>query len=589
MALMRETLRRFMPRSLRWQFILAVAGLELLILAGGATAIYALHANTESTRLLVEERMVRMQDAQDLVRHTLFIERESYQLASIESAEAMQASYAEIDRQLAGLDLLVDKIAASGDNIDISVLDLHQASQLFRNTANIVAQMSENKLQAATQKGSSVKREAMQPQQGIDGKVAQQLRSELRRQASNMVTSAQAQSDHFTRDFLGALQELAQTSANNQRWVTLLLSGSLLLAWLVAQGFLGKHVLDRLQTVSLGLRQRDFGDGPPMVPVQGDDEIGEMARAVEMFQNDRKQLVQRTAQLETERALQEELIRKLAEAHSQLLQSEKMASIGQLAAGVAHEINNPVGFVNSNLGTLKRYIDDLLKTISAYEENEGEMSEKTRAVLDDLKKQIDLVYLREDVANLLTESMDGLQRVKRIVQNLKDFSHAGEQKKQLANLEQGLDSTINIVWNELKYKADIVKEYGGIPEIECVPSQLNQVFMNLVMNAVQAIIEHGKITIRTGQDGDNVWVEVEDTGTGIKPEHLAHIFDPFFTTKPVGSGTGLGLSLSYGIVQKHGGKIEVKSEVGKGTLFRVLLPLHDNPVQASAVDKKTVV
>jgi signal transduction histidine kinase len=588
MALMRETLRRFMPRSLRWQFILAVAGLELLILAGGATAIYALHANTESTRLLVEERMVRMQDAQDLVRHTLFIERESYQLASIESAEAMQVSYKEIDRQLAGLDLLVDKIAASGDNVDISVLDLHQASQLFRNTANIVAQLRENKLQAATKKGSIAKREVMQPQQGIDGKVAQQLRSELRRQASNMVASAQAQSDHFTQDFLGALQELAQTSAKNQRWVTLLLSGSLLLAWLVAQGFLGKHVLDRLQTVSQGLRQRDFGDGPPMVPVQGDDEIGEMARAVELFQNDRKQLVQRTAQLETERALQEELIRKLAEAHSQLLQSEKMASIGQLAAGVAHEINNPVGFVNSNLGTLKRYIDDLLKTISAYEENEGEMSEKTRAVLDELKKQIDLVYLREDVGNLLSESMDGLQRVKHIVQNLKDFSHVGEQKKQLANLEQGLDSTLNVVWNELKYKADIVKEYGGIPEIECIPSQLNQVFMNLLMNAVQAIIEHGKITIRTGQEGDNVWVEIEDTGSGIKPEHLAHIFDPFFTTKPVGSGTGLGLSLSYGIVQKHGGKIEVKSEVGKGTVFRVVLPQHAIPLQASAEDKKTV-
>ena len=290
-------------------------------------------------------------------------------------------------------------------------------------------------------------------------------------------------------------------------------------------------------------------------------------------------VIERTADLQTantslkaEKARQEELIRKLAEAHSQLLQSEKLASIGQLAAGVAHEINNPIGFVNSNLGTLKRYFEDLLKTLSAYEENEGELTAKTREGLEELKQKIDIVYLRGDVSNLLSESMEGMQRVKRIVQDLKDFSHVNESEKQWADLEHGLDSTLNVVWNELKYKADVIKEYGGIPKIMCIPSQLNQVFMNLLMNAVQAIEGHGRITIRTGQEGDNVWVEVEDTGKGIKPEHLDHIFDPFFTTKPVGSGTGLGLSLSYGIVQKHGGRIEVRSEVGKGSTFRVLLP-----------------
>jgi PAS domain S-box-containing protein len=297
-------------------------------------------------------------------------------------------------------------------------------------------------------------------------------------------------------------------------------------------------------------------------------------------------VVERTADLQTantslkaEKARQEELIKKLAEAHNQLLQSEKMASIGQLAAGVAHEINNPVGFVNSNLGTLKKYIDDLLKTLSAYEASEGELTLKTREGLLALKQQIDIVYLRGDVGNLLTESMDGMQRVKRIVQDLKDFSHVEESKMQLANLEQGLDSTLNVVWNELKYKTEVVKQYGGIPAIECIPAQLNQVFMNLLMNAVQAIDTHGRITVRTGQEGNDVWVEVEDTGMGIKPENLDRIFDPFFTTKPVGKGTGLGLSLSYGIVQKHGGHIEVKSEVGKGTIFRVVLPQHDIMVQ----------
>ena len=292
------------------------------------------------------------------------------------------------------------------------------------------------------------------------------------------------------------------------------------------------------------------------------------------------------ADLLTEKAHQEELIRKLAEAHNQLLQSEKMASIGQLAAGVAHEINNPIGFVNSNLGTLKHYIMDLLRALSVYEANEGELTAETRNVLVELKRQIDIVYLREDVDNLLTESMEGMQRVKRIVQDLKDFSHVDESEMQLANLEQGLDSTLNVVWNELKYKADVVKEYGGIPKILCMPAQLNQVFMNLLTNAAQAIETHGSITIRTGQEGNNVWAEVEDTGKGIKPEHLKRIFDPFFTTKPVGSGTGLGLSLSYGIVQQHGGRIEVKSEVGKGSVFRVVLPLNCSP--ATSIDKQNL-
>ena len=283
------------------------------------------------------------------------------------------------------------------------------------------------------------------------------------------------------------------------------------------------------------------------------------------------------AALQAEKAAQQELIKKLAEAHNQLLQSEKMASIGQLAAGVAHEINNPIGFVNSNLGTLQRYVQDMLKALSAYENSEGELPAETRAALAEMKQQIDIAYMRKDVGSLLSESMDGLQRVKRIVQDLKDFSHTEKQEKQWANLEQGLDSTLNIVWNELKYKADVIKEYAGIPQIECIPAQLNQVFLNLLMNAVQSIDAHGRITVRTGMDRDGVWVEVADTGKGIKPEHLSRIFDPFFTTKPVGSGTGLGLSLSYNIVHEHGGRIEVNSELGKGSVFRVVLPQHPAP------------
>ena len=309
-------------------------------------------------------------------------------------------------------------------------------------------------------------------------------------------------------------------------------------------------------------------------PFQTEEVLARVSTHVALYRTQRN-LYQREETLRGNLAELEEAHTKLKEMGSQLLQSEKLASIGQLAAGVAHEINNPIGFVNSNLGTLKLYVEKMLMALSAYEEREKEMTTEAQTVLAALKQQIDLAYMREDVGNLLSESMDGLQRVKRIVQDLKDFSHVDESEKQLANLEQGLDSTLNVVWNELKYKAEVVKEYADIPKIPCMPAQLNQVFLNLLMNAAQAIEDHGKITIRTGQAGENVWVEVEDTGKGIKPEHLERIFDPFFTTKPVGTGTGLGLSLSYGIVQKHGGRLEVKSEVGKGTIFRVLLPLHE--------------
>lgn len=267
---------------------------------------------------------------------------------------------------------------------------------------------------------------------------------------------------------------------------------------------------------------------------------------------------------------------KLAEAQEQLLQAEKMASIGQLAAGVAHEINNPVGYVASNISALGRYIDDLLPLLDACEQLDASLSSDAPELqaLRALKEKANLAYLRQDLHDLLAESKEGLDRVKKIVLDLKTFSHVDQAEWQVADLHQGLESTLNIVWNELKYKAEVIKEYGVLPEVECIPSQLNQVFMNLMVNAAQAIENHGTITLRTGQTDEQVWVEVSDSGKGIAPEHLNRIFDPFFTTKPVGKGTGLGLSLSYGIVKKHHGRIDVDSTPGKGTTFRVWLPLR---------------
>ena len=275
-----------------------------------------------------------------------------------------------------------------------------------------------------------------------------------------------------------------------------------------------------------------------------------------------------------------ELNARLSKAQEQLVQSEKLASIGQLADGVAHEINNPIGYVFSNFETLGTYIARMLDMFKAYEEAEANIgSPEVLARLRQMRAGIDLDYLIEDIPVLMSESREGITRVRKIVQDLKDFSRVdANQEWQWADLHAGIDSTLNIVSNEVKYKADVVREYGDIPEIECLPSQLNQVFMNIIVNGAHAIgPARGRITIRTGSDGGSVWVDISDNGSGIGKEHLPRIFDPFFTTKPIGSGTGLGLSLSYGIIQKHHGQIAVCSEPGQGTTFRITLPVRHVP------------
>ncbi|MGN8140802.1 ATP-binding protein [Pseudomonas sp. 22105] len=285
---------------------------------------------------------------------------------------------------------------------------------------------------------------------------------------------------------------------------------------------------------------------------------------------------QRTAQFrQASEALQREIDER-KQLEGQLVQSEKLASLGQLAAGVAHEINNPIGFISSNLGTLDGYFQQLLAMLGAYHTAGQNLPAEAAAQLQQLRERLELDYLLEDIPTLIRESKEGIGRVGQIVRDLKDFSRVDSQQEwQWANLQQGIESTLNIVAGELKYKADVVKEYQDLPDIECLPSQINQVIMNLVVNAAQAMgPERGTITLRTGVQGETAIIEVADTGLGIAPETLQKIFDPFFTTKPVGQGTGLGLSLSYGIVKKHGGDISVRSTLGAGTTFRVQLPLR---------------
>ncbi len=289
-----------------------------------------------------------------------------------------------------------------------------------------------------------------------------------------------------------------------------------------------------------------------------------------------QELIEINRTLEFEKNQQLLLNSQLKETQAHLVQSEKMASIGQLAAGGAHEINNPIGYINSNLSSLKNYIDNLLALIAIYEQAETTNTDTEQlAQIQTFKQKIDLEFMKTDVLDLLAESHEGAIRVKQIVQDLKNFSHLGSDDDwQWTDLHLGLETTLNIVNNEIKYKAKVIKEFGDLPKVKCLPHQLNQVFMNLLINAAHAIENEGVITLRTGAENDHAWVEISDTGKGIAPEHLSKIFDPFFTTKPVGKGTGLGLSVSYNIIQRHQGEIQLSSRLGLGTTFRIVLPIN---------------
>ena len=281
-----------------------------------------------------------------------------------------------------------------------------------------------------------------------------------------------------------------------------------------------------------------------------------------------------------------ELEDKQKKANAQLLQSEKMASIGQLAAGVAHEINNPTGFVSSNLKTLTDYLNDLSNLISYYRklvadlkethlENLSSSIEKKLEQIASLEQEADIDFILEDIMDLISDCQEGTARIKKIVIDLKDFAHPGEDKIQLADINDGIETTLSVVWNELKYKATVNKELGMLPLVECYPQQLNQVFMNLFVNGAQAIEKQGEINISTHADNGFVEIKIGDTGSGIDKKNLDRIFDPFFTTKDVGKGTGLGLNVAYNIIKKHKGTIDVKSQVGKGTVFKIRIPVGE--------------
>jgi two-component system, NtrC family, sensor kinase len=307
-----------------------------------------------------------------------------------------------------------------------------------------------------------------------------------------------------------------------------------------------------------------------------------------------QQLLARTKELEELNHHLEDKIqqrtRNLLTLQTQLVHAEKFSAIGQLAAGVAHEINNPIGFINSNLQTLQQYVIHYTRLLGILNKLEKALKDKDQqrasevvASWEKIRKETNFAFMGGDIDSLLKESMEGAEKIGKIVSDLRTLASPDHGMVDSVNIEALIESMLNIVHNEIKYKAEVKKEYSHLPFIVCNPQKIGQVLVNLLTNAAQAIESKGTITIKTYSVDDHVCIDITDTGHGISPEHSTKIFDPLFTTKSPGTGLGLGLSLSYDIVRKHKGVIKFHSKLGEGTTFTVMLPLMPPVYEASFI------
>ncbi|WP_342806426.1 ATP-binding protein [Alteromonas sp. M12] len=370
---------------------------------------------------------------------------------------------------------------------------------------------------------------------------------------------------------------------------------------------LGNYLTKQLATLRTAAREissniESGSFNQAQLPVNGNDELAEVTRAfnklattleyenarTEAYQQElellnstlEQKVEQRTTLLNQRNHQLEQINQELHATQKQLTQSAKMASIGQLAAGVAHEINNPIGFVKSNLSSLEQYID-VYRQISTqvatvFANDTSQSVEPSKQKLIDIVNNEDLDFINEDAKDILSESVDGLDRITNIVKDLKQFSRADTEEKSWLDINDCIETTLKMVGNELKYHCEIHKDLGELPKIKMNFGKISQVLTNLLINAGQAIGEKGQITISTKVQNQDVVISVKDNGSGIAPDNLSKLFDPFFTTKDVGKGTGLGLSISYGIIQEHGGDISVTSKLNKGSCFTVTLPIQND-------------
>lgn len=374
---------------------------------------------------------------------------------------------------------------------------------------------------------------------------------------------------------------------------------------------LGTFLTRQLKVLQKAAKSISEGNYSIEIPVKGKDEISDVADAFnamtvnlqeanlkrndfeaqlkELNRNLERRVEERTQELLDKNKALENANREIKLAQAKLLQSEKMASVGILAAGVAHEINNPLGYVISNLSTLANYAESYRQLMNQYQElgSSGCADEiqAKKAQIQKLEDELDLQFINEDLPELLSDTQEGLERVKEIVISLKSFSHVDKHEKfELTDLNESIETTLKVVNNELKYHCELDIQLQPLPLIECIPSQIQQVLLNILLNAGQAIEGRGVITVSSVAKEDCVEINICDTGCGVSEEQISQLFEPFYTTKPVGKGSGLGLAISYGIiVDDHKGEIRVRNQEEQGCCFTIVLPVKQNqPISNAA-------
>lgn len=364
---------------------------------------------------------------------------------------------------------------------------------------------------------------------------------------------------------IGTSKEEALSNIRNVNYMIAFSFFGLFVFLVLISYYFVREVISPIESLIRASRHLKDTSEAPFIPNHSKTEIAEL---VDSFNEMSLQIVESNQKMKSQLDLLESANKQIKSTQSQLVQSAKLASLGELVAGIAHELNNPIGFIYSNVGHLKDYSHSLFKII--------DRTKVAKHELELLLTEEDYDYIKKDLPKLIQSCEEGAKRAKDIVLGLRNFSRADEEKTQAFNVNEGLESTLNLLSGELKNKIQVVRHYNEVPMLNCNINQMKQVFMNIINNACQAIPESGTIELFTQYMGEEkkVRITISDSGVGIPKDSLEKIFDPFYTTKAVGQGTGLGLSISYGIVKSHGGHIQVLSEVGVGTSFIIDLPVY---------------
>jgi C4-dicarboxylate-specific signal transduction histidine kinase len=526
-----------LPRSLKAQFTLALAGLVLLGAAGGVVAVAALRRSADGTRRLAEERLKRLEDAQELVRLTIHLDRDGDALAAAD-LETVRATHRNVSRDLDALDALVERLGRSSESV--SVLELHESGQAVRNTVHVVAQLREQLLRSGEASTGRVADERGRLEQ--EGNL-RQFHAELQERAAALIAAAQAVSADSTREYRVAVEALASASARDQAVLFALLVASVIAGAAIARLFLGRRVLGRLQQVSHHLREGDPGAADsPHLPVDGRDEIAEMARAVEEFLEDRRRLAE--AERDAERRSAEEALRAT---EAELARAARILSMGEMATSIAHEVNQPLAAIVLNGKACLRWLSGAPPDV-------GEAREGVERIVDDATRAADIISR--------VRALTGKNKAER---GPVDLNELVEQVLVLARAE--LRRTGVVIRTELRQ---------DLPLVLADRIQMQQVLLNLMMNATEAMRDvtgrPRELLVATRPHANaQVLVAIQDTGVGLEPEARGRIFDAFYTTKP--GGIGMGLSISRSIVERHGGRLWVEENEGPGAIFRFTLPV----------------